>query len=109
MIFMKYVCITDLMRRANDISNTSIKLSDIMKYPYSSYVIRSYISSFGVDIKDKSITLMDLKRGGFAKRIGKGRDQKWFVDFNVAFMLLSLSFGKLAYDLLYDDNLPCMS
>ena len=82
---------------------TTIKLSDVIKYPSSSLVIKSFLSSFGIDLKDEPVTLMVLKREGFAKRIGKGDGQKWMIEFNLSFILLFLAFGSLAYDLLYDN------
>lgn len=99
----KYVCITDLMNKARDIENKSIKLSDVVKYPSSSLVIKSFLSPFGIDLKDEPVTLMVLKREGFAKRVGKGDGQKWMMEFNLSFVLLFLAFGSLAYDLLYDN------
>lgn len=99
----KYVCITDLMNKARDIENKSIKLSDVVKYPSSSLVIKSFLSSFGIDLKDEPVTLMVLKRESFAKRVGKGDGQKWMMEFNLSFVLLFLAFGSLAYDLLYDN------
>lgn len=55
------MCITDLMNKARDIENKSIKLSDVVKYPSSSLVIKSFLSSFGIDLKDEPVTLMVLK------------------------------------------------
>ena len=56
-----------------------------------------------LDLKDEPVTLMVLKREGFAKRVGKGDGQKWMMEFNLSFVLLFLAFGSLAYDLLYDN------